>query len=90
MNWTAKNRFTAGNASLALAGGSALGFGMGLLLAPQSGAQSRADVFQGAASARKQAWQLAQEVADALEVGRDAATHPVAGGVASAMRQVRM
>ena len=88
MNWTAKNGFTAGHVFLALAGGTALGVGIGLLVAPQSGAKSRADIFQRAAAARKHAWQLEQEVVSALEDGRDAMASSVADGVASVKRQL--
>ncbi len=88
MSWTAKNGFTAGHIFLALAGGTALGVGIGLLVAPQSGAKSRADIFERAAAARKHAWQLEQEVVSALEDGRDAVTHSVVDGVANVKRQL--
>lgn len=88
MSWTTQNGFTAGHVFLALAGGTALGVGIGLLVAPQSGAKSRADIYERAAAARKHAWQLEQEVVSALENGRDAVTNSVADGVASVKRQL--
>ena len=88
MNWSTKNGFTAGHVFLALAGGTALGVGIGLLVAPQSGAKSRADIFERAAAARKHAWQLEQEVVNALEDGRDAVASTVADGLAGVKRQL--
>ena len=73
---------------MALAGGTALGVGIGLFVAPQSGAKSRADIGNRAAAARKQAWQLEQELVTALGDGRDAVASSVADGVASVKRQL--
>lgn len=90
MNWSKNNGFTAGHVALALVGGTALGVGIGLLVAPQSGAKSRADIFQRAAAARKHAWQLEQEVVMALENGAGAVASSVEEGVASVKRQLHV
>ncbi len=88
MGWTTNDGFTAGHVLLAVAGGAALGVAIGVLVAPQSGAQTRADILRRATAAKKQARRLEHDVVDALEDTRDAVAHSVAEGMAGLKRQV--
>ncbi len=85
MGWMTNDGFTAGHVLLALAGGTALGVAIGVLVAPQSGAQTRADIARRATDVKRQARRLEHDVVNALEDTRDS----VAQGMAGLKRQVR-
>ncbi len=65
------NGFTGGQMVIALVGGAALGAGVALLLAPRSGAETRAEIRALADSTRTRAMRLPHAVAGAVEAGAE-------------------
>lgn len=75
MNNQANQGFTGGQILLALLGGAAVGAGVALLTAPNSGAQTRAELRRLALSTRDRAMSLPSAVAGAVEAGSDSFSH---------------